>query len=71
MIAHDITLGKDFRLFFQVSYDAIVSLCWLHEITMIAEQRKFLTGCVGPLVAICYRQFLLFCNSCLYRYVMV
>uniref|UniRef100_A0A453I5B0 Reticulon-like protein n=1 Tax=Aegilops tauschii subsp. strangulata TaxID=200361 RepID=A0A453I5B0_AEGTS len=41
MIAHDITLGKDFRLFFQ--------------------------GCVSPVVAICYWQFLLFCNSCLYR----
>ncbi|KAM0877603.1 hypothetical protein ACQ4PT_035383 [Festuca glaucescens] len=27
MIAHDITLGKDFRLFFQVSYHDIVSLC--------------------------------------------
>jgi hypothetical protein len=26
MIAHDITLGKDFRLFFQVSYHDIVSL---------------------------------------------
>uniref|UniRef100_A0A453I552 Reticulon-like protein n=1 Tax=Aegilops tauschii subsp. strangulata TaxID=200361 RepID=A0A453I552_AEGTS len=38
MIAHDITLGKDFRLFFQVSYHAIVSLWLLHEIIMITDQ---------------------------------
>lgn len=38
MIAHDITLGKDFRLFFQVSYYAIVSLWLLHEIIMISDQ---------------------------------
>ena len=37
MIAHDITLGKDFRLFFQVCYHAYAYTCWLFGIPVVAE----------------------------------
>ena len=37
MIAHDITLGKDFRLFFQVCYHAYAYPCWLFGIPVVAD----------------------------------
>ena len=67
MITHDFTLGKDFRLFFQVN---CTYFCCHLSFLSLPRQKIVFTGCAYPLAAICYQQFMFVYHSYLHRHVL-